>query len=452
MSLLYTLVAFIVAIGALIVFHEYGHYLAARLCNVKVLKFSIGFGRPLYTKRRGPDQTEWILAAFPLGGYVKMLDEHEGDVLPQERPRAFNRQPIAKRFFIVSAGPFANLLLAVLIYWVLFMHGIQGIRPVLGIVPAGSPAAIAGIRSDDTIVRIAGEPVSIWQDVHWKMLELAVSHEYVDVDVQDTLGRVHRYRMDLSMISPEDLDGEFLSKVGLVQPQLPAKIGQVLPDEPAAKAGLQPGDEVVQINNIPLKYWNDFVEWVRHHAGQVLTLEVKRPDGSHVIKVTPDTVKKDGHAEGKIGAAPYFNKQLLDKMLVNVRYSPLDALWQAVVKTWDTSRFSLKMLWKMVTGEVSWKNISGPITIADYAGQTAALGWMAYLSFIALVSISLGVLNLLPIPLLDGGHLMYYTVELVKGAPVSERFMAVGQRIGIAVLMLLMTFAFYNDINRLIGG
>jgi regulator of sigma E protease len=451
MNLLFTLAAFALALGILIVAHEYGHYLAARLCNVKVLRFSIGFGKPLAAWRIGRDGTEWAVAAFPLGGYVKMLDEREGEVAPQELHRAFNRQPASRRMLIVAAGPFANFLLAVLLYWVLFVHGVSGLKPMLGEAPPATPAAMADFKQGETIVGIAGEPVITWQDVRLALLEHAGKKEPVEVETRNEREEIQFRRLDLSVLGPTEMDGDFLAKLGLTQyrPVLRPVIGRVLPQGAAELAGLRAGDEIVAVNGEPVKRWEDWVQLVRRSPDRLLRLEIRRGGELLATELTPAAATEGGAAVGKIGAAPAVDEASMRRLVVEVRYPPLQALGAALRKTWDTSVFSLKMVGRMVLGEISLKNLSGPITIADYAGQSAQLGWVPYLSFLALISISLGVLNLLPVPLLDGGHLMYHMAEIIKGGPVSEKTMEIGQRVGIAVLLALMLFALYNDINRL---
>ena len=455
MSLLFTLGAFAVTLGILIVVHEYGHYLVARMCGVRVLRFSVGFGKPLVSKRFAPDGTEWVLAAFPLGGYVKMLDEREGPVEPGDVPYAFSSQSIYRRSAIVLAGPVANLLLAVLLYWFLFVYGVPGIKPIVGDVPLATPAAAASLHRGDTITRIGNEPAVTWQDVSWILIQHAVQKSVVEIETLNERGEIATHQLDMSGLSSDDLDNDFMGKLGLTRfhPDFPAKIGKVLPDGVAAKAGLRVGDEILSVNQTPLDRWEELVQWVRLNPGLPLTVAIKRGGDSFQVKVIPDSVKESGPSPvGKIGASPMVDPALIAKLVTEVRYPIGKAFVQALRKTWDTSLFSLKMLGKMVIGQVSWKNISGPITIADYAGQSARFGWVPYISFLALISISLGVLNLLPIPLLDGGHLMYYMVEMIKGSPVSEKTMEIGQQIGIAILLTLMIFAFYNDINRLVVG
>jgi len=455
MSLLITLLAFVVALGLLIVVHEFGHYFVARLCNVKVLRFSVGFGTPLWRRALGGDGTEWVIAAFPLGGYVKMADEREGRVAPEDLPRAFNRQSVYRRFAIVIAGPTANFLLAIFFYWVLFLHGVPGLKPVIGPITPGTAAASAGFVSGETIVKIGDEPVPTWQDARWVLLQHAVRKDRVRIEVRNQKGEIAWHELDLSGLSGEQLDSDFIRAVGLTyyRPTIKPVIGDIVARGAAERAGLRRGDEFVAIDGASITRWDQVVELVRAHPGKTLMVEVKR-EGKVLpaIAVTPGAVVESGRSVGKIGAAPLIERGMMADLATEVRYGPLESLGRALHKTWDTSVFTLKMLGKMVIGEVSLKNLSGPITIADYAGQTAQSGWIAYLLFLALISISLGVLNLLPIPLLDGGHLMYYMLEILKGSPVSDRAIEIGQHVGVALLFTLMAFAIYNDINRLISG
>ena len=454
MSFITTVVAFVVTLGLLIVIHELGHYFVARLCNVKVLRFSLGFGKPLWSRKRGPDQTEWAIAAFPLGGYVKMLDEREGPVDPAEAYRAFNRQNVARRFAIVIAGPLANFVLAIFLYWILFMHGVPGLKPVLGEVPPQTVAAAAGFAAGDTLVRIGDEPVATWQDARWVLLQHAVKKERVPVTVKTATGETRERVLDLSATSADDLDGDFLRATGIARynPPLAPVIGKVTGGSAAEAAGLKPGDEIVSVNNARIRSWEDLVNVVRASPGKPLTMEIRRPEGTAVVQVTPQVHTESGKPIGRVGAYPKTDPEAAAAMMTSVSYGPLESIGKALYKTWDTSTFSLKMLGKMIVGDVSLKNLSGPITIADYAGQSAQMGWVSFLLFLALISISLGVLNLLPIPLLDGGHLMYYVFEIFKGSPVSDKAIEIGQQLGMALLFVLMAFALYNDINRLISG
>ncbi len=451
MELISTLGAFVLALGILIVFHEYGHYIVARLAGVKVLRFSVGFGTPLIAKRFGPDQTEWVIAAFPFGGYVKMLDEREGDVDPAEAHRAFNRQSVWRRIAIVSAGPFANFLLAILLYWILFVSGVPGLRPVLGEPPAHTPAAVAKLESGDIVQRVDEVPVQTWQALRWELLEHAVDRDTVTLELENEHGDIRFVKLDLTDIGPEELDAGLLKKIGVVRydPPIVPVIGEVIPGNPAARDGLQKGDLVETIDGSPIEQWSELVAAVRAAPGKSVDFGVVRDGVPLTVTVVTDAIDDGDTSIGRIGAGPLIEQERFEQLIVNVRYPVGEGLYRAALKMVEVSAFTLRMLGRMIVGEVSLKNLSGPITIADYAGQTAKVGWIAYLNFLALISISLGVLNLLPIPVLDGGHLMYYVVEIVKGKPVSERMLELGQKIGLALLFTLMAFAIYNDISRL---
>ncbi|HUP28758.1 MAG TPA: RIP metalloprotease RseP [Usitatibacter sp.] len=452
---LITILSFLFTVGVLVVIHELGHYAAARLVGVKILRFSVGFGRTLWMRRLGRDGTEWALAAVPLGGYVKMLDEREGDVRPEERARAFNRQSVGARIFIVLAGPFANFLLAFALYWVLFITGLPGVKPVLGDPPRDSPAAVAGLANGDTVKAVGGEPVYTWTDVRWLLLKEAVKRGVVPIEVENARGARSNRTVDLAVISKEDLDRDFLGKLGLrpFRPAVPAVLGRVLPGSAAERAGLSSGDRVVAVAGKPVPTWFDFTTEVSTSPGRTLAIELERQGRRFEVKATPDSIGEGDNRIGRLGVeAGDELKREYERMTTTVRYGPVEAVGRAAHKVVDLSVFSIKMLGRMVVGDVSWKNLSGPITIADYAGQSAQLGWITFVGFLALVSVSLGVLNLLPIPLLDGGHLVYYFAEIVKGSPVSERTMEIGQRLGLALLLGLTFFAFYNDLNRLFTG
>ncbi|HSU76720.1 MAG TPA: RIP metalloprotease RseP [Burkholderiales bacterium] len=454
MSFVQTVVAFIVALGVLIVVHEYGHYLIARLCRVKVLRFSVGFGRPLALWRLGPDRTEWVIAAIPFGGYVKMLDEREGPVEPAELARAFNRQSVWKRFAIVIAGPLFNFVFAVLVYAGLFMYGLPEARPILGAPPAGTLAAAAGIQAGDTVRAIDGEPIATWQDLRWRVLQAALERRSVQLETENQRGHLAAAKLDLSGFPSADVETDVLEKIGLRlhRPPLEPVLGQVLAGGAAERAGLQSGDRILRVDAKPIENWDAFVAAVRSRPGSALNITFERAGAEQTAQVVPEAVSAGSARIGRIGAGPRQPEGYADRLLIRVQHGPVASLSRAVAKTADIALFSLKMLGKMLIGEVSWRHLSGPVTIADFAGQSASLGWVSYLTFLALISISLGVLNLLPIPLLDGGHLMYYGIEIIKGRPVSERFMELGQRVGLALLLVMMAFAFYNDLNRLLTG
>ncbi len=454
-SALITVASFLITVGVLVVIHELGHYAVARMAGVKILRFSVGFGRPLWTRRLGPDATEWVVAAVPLGGYVKMLDEREGEVAARERHRAFNNKPVGWRILVVLAGPAANFLLAFVLYWALFVAGLPGLKPVVGDPPRNSPAAVAGLANGDTLKRIEDEPVYTWTDVRWLLLKEAVKRGSVAVEVESAGGSQGSRRLDLGGITKDDLDRDFLGKLGLrpFQPDVPALVGRVAEGGAAERAGFAAGDLVVAVDGRKVATWVEFTSAVRASPGRTLGFVVERGGRRLELRGTPDPVGEGEARFGRLGveAGPELRRQY-ERMTTTVRYGPLEAAARAAHKVLDLSVFSVKMLGRMIVGDVSWKNLSGPITIADYAGQSAQLGWVSYLGFLALVSVSLGVLNLLPIPLLDGGHLVYYLAEIVKGSPVSERTMEIGQRVGLALLLGLTFFAFYNDLNRLFTG
>jgi regulator of sigma E protease len=453
-GLIHTIIAFIVALGVLIVVHEYGHYLAARLCRVKVLRFSVGFGRPLFVKRLGADETEWVVAAVPFGGYVKMLDEREGPVDSVEAHRAFNRQSVGRRFFIVVAGPVFNFIFAVLVYAGLFMYGLPEARPVLGTPLANTPAAMAGLKSGQTVRSIDGEALQTWQELRWRVLQAALQRKNARLETIDDRGRIDTVTLQLADVGAGEADGDALERIGLrlYRPPLDPVLGQLVSGGAAERAGLAAGDRIVQADGSRIDTWEALVNAVRARPGVPLRLVVERGGALRSVEVTPDAVGPADARIGRIGAAPSVPPAHAEQMLIRVQHGPLESTWKALAKTADISIFSLKMLGKMLVGEVSWKHLSGPVTIADFAGQSAQMGWVSYVTFLALISISLGVLNLLPIPLLDGGHLMYYLIEIIKGRPVSERAMELGQRVGLALLLGMMAFAFYNDLNRLLTG
>jgi len=454
MSLLHTAVSFIVALGVLIVVHEYGHYLAARLCNVKVLRFSVGFGRPLAAWRRGADRTEWVIAAIPFGGYVKMLDEREAPVEPAEQARAFNRQSVGRRLLIVVAGPVFNFLFASAVYAGLYMVGMPEARPIVGEPPAATLAHAAGFHAGDTVRAIDGQPLATWQDLRWRVLQAALQRQPISVEVIDERDRISVLALDLSGFPTDEVESDVMERLGLrlFRPALPPVLGQVVAGSAAERAGLAAGDRITHADGRALGTWDDLVQAVRQRPERLLPLTVERGSAVLSMQVTPDAVGTGSARIGRIGAAPEVSAEHAARIFVHVRHGPLDSVVKAAAKTWDISVFSLRMLGKMLLGEVSWKHLSGPVTIADFAGQSALLGWIPYLTFLALISISLGVLNLLPIPPLDGGLLLYYVIELLKGSPASERVMELGQRVGIALLLVLMAFAFYNDLNRLFAG
>lgn len=447
-----SLLAFIVAMAILVVFHELGHYWVARLCGVKVLRFSVGFGKPLFARRFANSDTDWVVSAIPLGGYVKMLDEREGKVPSHELHLAFNRQPVLQRMAIVVAGPAANLLLAILMLWALFIHGVPSLKPVIGEVVPGTAAEAAQMQAHETIVSINEQNILSWEQVSWVLLDLAVQGEAeVHIEARTKEGKIVRHLLNMEGLTSDDLGENFLQALGLqsYQPLLPPVIGSLVEGGVAQRAGLLPEDKILRVDNHYIENWNELVTRVRSHPGKLLQIEIERNGSQLFFNLTPDVVSEKNVTVGKIGAAPYLDRREYDSLLTEVRYAPFPAFFHAVRKTMEIAKMSLKIFGKMIIGEMSLKNLNGPITIADYAGQSAKIGLVAYVNFLALISISLGVLNLLPIPVLDGGHLLYYTAELIKGSPVSDKVWMAGQRIGVGLLVTLMALALLNDISRL---
>jgi regulator of sigma E protease len=453
MMLLQTIVAFGVVLGVLIIVHELGHYWVARWCGVKVLRFSVGMGKVVYSRRIGPDQTEWAISILPLGGYVKMLDAREGDmenVSPEDMKREFTRQSVWKRIAIVAAGPIANFLLAILLFAGLYSYGIPEPAAKLRAPAEQSVAYQAGLRGGERVTAINGDAVQAWDDLRWLMVQSVVDGKPARMDVEmpstnDADGKVLRtVTVPVDSISTEELEGDFLGDLGIDLARPQAVLGQVVSDGPAMRAGLQQGDVVVAVNGAAIRDGLALIEAVRAAPEKTLAIQLLRNGQPVTVHVTPEKVEQNDKTFGRIKV----EVPMMPEM-ITAGSNPVVALGKAVKKTWDTSAMTIKMVGKMIIGEVSWKNVTGPITIADYAGQTARIGWISYLSFIAFVSISLGVMNLLPIPVLDGGHLLYYAVEVLTGRPVSERFGAIAQRAGVGILMTLMLVAVFNDINRL---
>ena len=453
-DILQSIIAFIIALGVLITFHEFGHYWVAKCCDVKILRFSIGFGRPVYKKLFGKDNTEFVIAALPLGGYVKMLDEREGEVKEEELPRSFNYKPLWQRFAIVSAGPVFNFIFAIFAYCLIFIVGVNGLKPIIGEVEPASISQKAGFVKGQEIITINQIKTPTWSAVLDALVNHTVNANIINLEVLDGNGIRQFIELDLSQISIDEMaEGKLLEALGLsvIELKLPAVIGEVLPEGAAYKSGLLQYDEVVRVNDVAVDSWARWVEIIRDNPKQILFVEVLRNNTLVQLELVPDAVEDQGQSIGRIGAAALNPGGMFDAYFTKEAYAFPQALVKAIKKTWEMSVLTLRVLGKMIVGEASVKNLSGPISIAQYAGQSAGIGFVAFLSFMAIVSVSLGVLNLLPIPLLDGGHLMYYLIELIIRKPVSEAAQIMGQQLGIVLLLGLMSIAFYNDIVRILG-
>jgi regulator of sigma E protease len=443
--------SFIVTLGILVTVHEFGHFIVARMLGVKVLRFSVGFGNPLWRRQFTPGGTEYVVSALPLGGYVKMLDEREGEVMPHELPAAFNRKPLSARVAVVLAGPLFNLAFAVLVFAVMYAVGVPGLRPVIGQVTPETVAARAGIQSGDEVVAVDDVPVASWEQFMDALLTASLDARSVAVNIRGA-DQVAAVRMlDMSSALAWLDDNTFEKKLGLSPwpENIEPVIGVVTPEQPAAQAGLVRGDRILAVNGTTVDGWKSWVNVIQSSPGKTLTVSLERNGATQVVALVPTpTTLPDGNVIGRIGAG----NQLFETRRIEVRYGLAEAVGRAFHSTWTLSVSTLRMLGKMLVGEASLRNISGPIKIADVAGESVSQGVHAILYVLAALSVSLGVLNLLPIPILDGGHLLYYVVEFFTRRPVSEAAQLVGQRMGIMIIVALMGIAFFNDITGLLAA
>jgi regulator of sigma E protease len=450
-DLIYTIAVTIFTLAILVTVHEFGHFWVARRCGVKVLRFSIGFGTPLYRWRDKLD-TEYVIALIPLGGYVKMLDEREGEITAGMEGFAFNRKPVLQRIAVVAAGPAANLLLAVLAYWFVFLSGESGIAPVIGSVAPGSVAETAGLEPGQEIVAIDGRETPTWQAVNFRLLDrigdtgvMAISVRYPNSDV------VYQSEGFLDAWMSESEEPNLIGGLGLemFRPPVPVLLNEVVPDSPAANAGLQSGDVIVRADGQPMLAWMDWVNYVRERPGVEIAIQYERDGSLQDGWITPARkLADDGEAYGQVGVSVSI-PEWPPEMLREFSYGPIAALGAATQRTGELVGFTLNSIKKMIMGLISPKNLSGPITIAKVASASAQSGLEAYVAFLALLSVSLGVLNLLPIPVLDGGHLVYYIIELLVGKPVPLKAQVLGYQVGLFIIVGVMMLAMYNDIARL---
>ena len=455
LGIIYSVLAFIVAIGILVTVHEFGHFWVARQLGVKVLRFSVGFGKPLWLRKSGADQTEYVIAAIPFGGYVKMLDEREGEVEEHELSRAFNRKSVWRRIAIVVAGPAFNFLFAILAYYLIFLVGVSGVKPVIGEINMPSPAYTAGVQQGDLIISVNGIETPSWERARFAMLEESVSTEQIILRVQGQDLQIRDKIIDireLALLKEEQIDLMRDLGISTWRPDVPPIIAEVLPDGAAQQAGLMAEDKVLSLENITIVNASQWVNLIRASPEKEMALRVLR-DGEEVdLTLTPRSRSEAGETYGYIGVRNRIEipESVRREMMVTESSGPVQGIAEAVDKTWRMTWLTLRVLGKLVTGEASVRNLSGPITIAHYAGVSARIGLEPFFGFLAIISISLGVLNLLPVPMLDGGHLFYYLIEVFKGSPVSEQTEIIGQKIGILLLFGLMSIAIYNDLLRLV--
>ena len=433
--------------------HEYGHYIVAKKLGVKILRFSVGFGKPLWKKRFGKDQTEFVIAALPLGGYVKMLDKRETEVEEHESHREFTCQSVWTRMAIVAAGPLFNFLFAIAAYWLMLVIGVSGVKPIIGEVDNNSLAEQAGLAPGYEIVSINNNATPIWDVAIKNIIPAVVERSQAVLELKDQYGSGVSRTLDFSATTGEIKVEKLFEQLGFKpwRPKLEAVIGLVVDDSPAKRAGFKKNDKVIAVNKNAIGDWLDFVDVISSRPAEVLQVEVLRDGQSQLLQVIPEKTIRNGKTIGRLGVGYQAGKGYPDDMRVTHGYGVIEAIPHALSRTWDFSVLTLKMMAKIFTGELSVKNLSGPVSIAQYAGYSASAGMARFLDFLAIVSISLGILNLLPIPILDGGHLTYYIIEVVRRKPVSEEVQEFASRIGMVLLLSLMVVALYNDITRVLG-
>ena len=453
MSILFTLLSFIVAISILVAIHEYGHYIVAKKLGVKILRFSIGFGKPLWKKRFGKDQTEFVIATLPLGGYVKMLDARETKVSANEEHREFTRQSVWTRIAIVAAGPAFNFIFAITAYWLMFVVGVSGIKPIVGNIDADGLAKQAGLISGYEIVAINNNKTPIWDVAVKNIIPAIIDRSQAVLELKNKEGNSITRTLDFSATTGEIKVEKLFEQLGFKpwRPSIEPTVGAVLESSPAKSAGFIVDDKIISVNKTLTPDWLDVVEIVSSKPAEILQIVILRKGQEKTLQVIPEKITRNGKIVGRLGLGPKAGATYPKDMRVTHGYNLLESIPRAFSRTWDFSVLTLKMMGKIFTGEISIKNLSGPVSIAQYAGYSASAGLARFLDFLAIVSISLGILNLLPIPILDGGHLTYYFIEVVRKKPVSEETQEFASRIGMVLLFSLMGVALYNDILRVMG-
>lgn len=452
-TILWTLVTFILALTILIGIHEFGHFITARMLGVKVLRFSIGFGKALL-KRKDKSGTEYVIASVPLGGYVKMLDENEAEVAPAELPYAFNRQAIWKRVLIVAAGPVFNILFAIVAYWLVFVNGITDFAPIIGQVANNSIASQAGLQPMDEIIAIQGHKTNTLNDVNTVLIDSLGNHSSLSMLVKNTkTQQTSQHNLNLKTWTVDPLQPRLLESLGITfyQPPVPTIVDKVLPNSPAEKGGLKPGDKIIVIQKQAVTDWNQMRQLTNQYGDKTISVTVLRDKQAVSLTVTPALHEQDGQQQAYLGIESLYLASIPSAFIRIQHYSLIGAIAPALKKTWDICSLTFNVLYKMLIGKVSIQSISGPVGVAQGAGLTASIGLSYYLDFLATVSISLGILNILPLPILDGGHLLYFLIEAVRGKPVSNRTKEIGMRLGIILLLALAILAFFNDLQRILS-